>query len=71
MNDSHTAPFLVLAGRTVYVNGRYVPEAEAGLTIFDSESILGDLVFEITRSFNHKQLKISLNHEDKKFLWRC
>jgi len=42
-------------GRTVYVNGQFVPEAEAGISIFDSACMFGDLVFEMTRSFNRKQ----------------
>jgi branched-chain amino acid aminotransferase len=46
------------AGRMVYVNGHYVPEAEAGMSIFDSACMFGDLVFEMTRSFNHKQFKL-------------
>ncbi len=45
-------------GRTVYLNGRYVPEAEAGISIFDSACMFGDLVFEMTRSFNRKQFKL-------------
>ena len=44
--------------RTVYINGRYVPEAEAGISIFDSASMFGDLVFEMTRSFNRKQFML-------------
>ena len=44
--------------RTVYINGRYVPEAEAGFSIFDSACMFGDLVFEMTRSFNRKQFML-------------
>ena len=46
------------AGRMVYVNGKYVPEAEASVSIFDSALMFGDMVFEMTRSFNHKQFKL-------------
>ena len=45
-------------GRTVYINGRYVPEAEAGISIFDSACMFGDLVFEMTRSFNRRQFML-------------
>ncbi len=44
--------------RTVYINGKYVPESEAGISIFDSACMFGDLVFEMTRSFNRKQFKM-------------
>jgi D-alanine transaminase len=34
--------------RTVYVNGRYVPEAEAKVSIFDRAFLFGDGVYEVT-----------------------
>lgn len=34
--------------RTVYVNGRYVPEAEASLSIFDRAILFADAVYEVT-----------------------
>jgi branched-chain amino acid aminotransferase len=45
-------------GRTVYVNGKYVAESEAKISIFDSALMFGDMVFEMTRSFNKKQFKL-------------
>ena len=45
-------------GRTVYVNGRYVPEKEAAISIFDSALMFGDMMFEMTRSFNRKQFML-------------
>ena len=45
-------------GRLVYLNGEFVPEAEAKLSIFDSALMFGDMVFEMTRSFNKKQFKL-------------
>ena len=45
-------------GRVVYVNGQYVPEAQASISIFDSALMFGDMVFEMTRSFNNKQFKL-------------
>jgi branched-chain amino acid aminotransferase len=44
--------------RLVYINGRYVPENEAKISIFDSALMFGDMVFEMTRSFNKKQFKL-------------
>lgn len=45
-------------GRVVYVNGEFVPEAEARISIYDSALMFGDMVFEMTRSFNRVQFKI-------------
>ena len=44
--------------RLVYMNGSYVPETEAKISIFDSALMFGDMVFEMTRSFNKKQFKL-------------
>lgn len=45
-------------GRVVYFNGQMVPEAEAKISVFDSALMFGDMVFEMTRSFNKKQFKL-------------
>jgi branched-chain amino acid aminotransferase len=45
-------------GRVVYFNGKMVPEAEAKISIYDSALMFGDMVFEMTRSFNKKQFKL-------------
>lgn len=44
--------------RVVYANGKYVCEKEAKISIFDSALMFGDMVFEMTRSFNKKQFKL-------------
>lgn len=44
--------------RLVYMNGEYVREADAKLSIFDSALMFGDMVFEMTRSFNQKQFML-------------
>ena len=44
--------------RTVYFNGELVPETEARISIYDSALMFGDMVFEMTRSFNKKQFKL-------------
>lgn len=44
--------------RIVYFNGALVPETEAKISIYDSALMFGDMVFEMTRSFNKKQFKL-------------
>ena len=46
------------SGRVVWFNGRFVPEEQACLSIYDSALMFGDMVFEMTRSFNKKQFKL-------------
>ena len=46
------------SGRLVYMNGMFVPETEAKISIYDSALMFGDMVFEMTRSFNKKQFKL-------------
>lgn len=45
-------------GRVVWFNGQFVPESEAKISIYDSALMFGDMVFEMTRSFNKKQFKL-------------
>ncbi|SVE20534.1 uncharacterized protein METZ01_LOCUS473388, partial [marine metagenome] len=40
------------------MNGTFVPEEEARISIYDSALMFGDMVFEMTRSFNKKQFKL-------------
>lgn len=44
--------------RIVYINGEFVPESEAKISIYDSALMFGDMVFEMTRSFNKIQFKL-------------
>jgi branched-chain amino acid aminotransferase len=44
--------------RVVYFNGKFVPEHEAKISIYDSALMFGDMVFEMTRSFNKNQFKL-------------
>ena len=44
--------------RQVYLNGKFVPESNAKISIYDSALMFGDMVFEMTRSFNKKQFKL-------------
>ena len=45
-------------GRLVYFNGHLVPEVDARISIYDSALMFGDMVFEMTRSFNKQQFKL-------------
>ncbi len=40
------------------MNGRFVPESDARISIFDSALMFGDMVFEMTRSFRKKQFRL-------------
>jgi len=51
------------AERMVYLNGMFVPEKEARFSIYDSSLMFGDMVFEMTRSFNGKQFLLRLHLE--------
>ena len=44
--------------RLVYFNGQLVPETEAKISVYDSALMFGDMVFEMTRSFNKEQFKL-------------
>jgi branched-chain amino acid aminotransferase len=53
--------------RTVYFNGELIPETEAKISIYDSALMFGDMVFEMTRSFNKKQFKLR-QHIDRLYV---
>ena len=57
----------MVTGRKVYMNGSFVPEHEAKISIFDSALMFGDMVFEMTRSFNKKQFKLR-EHLERLFM---
>ena len=44
--------------RLVNFNGELIQENEAKVSIYDSALMFGDMVFEMTRSFNKKQFKL-------------
>ena len=44
--------------RQVYMNGKFVDETDAKVSIYDSALMFGDMVFEMTRSFNKQQFKL-------------
>ena len=45
--------------RLVYMNGEFVPERDANISIFDSALMFGDMIFDMTRSFNKVQFKLN------------
>jgi branched-chain amino acid aminotransferase len=52
--------------RVVYFNGRFVPEREARLSIYDSALNFGDMAFEVTRTF-HRQPFLLREHLGRLF----
>ena len=40
------------------MNGKFIKESDAKISIFDSALMFGDMVFEMTRSFNKKHFKL-------------
>ena len=47
------------SGRVVFFNNKLIPELDARVSIYDSALMFGDMVFEMTRSFNKEQFKLS------------
>ncbi len=50
--------------RKVYYNGEFVDESNACISVYDSALMFGDMVFEMTRSFNKVQFKL-MEHIDR------
>ena len=48
----------------VYLNGEIIPEKDAGISIRDRGFLLGDAVFDTTRTFSHKPFKLK-QHLDR------
>ena len=46
------------SGRVAYLNGDFVPETEAKITLFDSQNHVGDMVHENTRTYGHRLFKL-------------
>ena len=44
--------------RILYMNGAFIPEKEAKVSIFDRGFQLGDSVFDVARTFGHKPFKL-------------
>ena len=50
--------------RVVFFNNKFVNEKDANISIYDSALMFGDMVFEMTRSFNKIQFKLD-QHLDR------
>lgn len=44
--------------RVVYMNGKFVFEADARISIYDSALATGEVVVEVTRTFNHRLFRL-------------
>ena len=55
-----------MSNRKIYMNGKFVDEADAKISIFDSSLMFGDMAFEMTRSFNGEHFKLK-EHIDRLF----
>ena len=55
--------------RKVFLNGKFVDESEAKISIYDSALMFGDMVFEMTRSFNKNHFFNKLVPDS--FSWNC
>lgn len=49
--------------RYVYLNGDFILEEEAKISIFDSSIVVGDIVLEVARTFNHAFFKLDSHIE--------
>jgi branched-chain amino acid aminotransferase len=47
-----------MAERVVYVNGEFVPESRATVSVFDSGFTSGLAVYEVTRTFRHRPFRL-------------
>lgn len=52
--------------RYCYVNGQYVPEEEAKLSLFDSACLIGDSIQEVCRTFGRKIFRWN-DHRDRMY----
>src|SRR2546425_8631323 len=62
----HTRPGASTMDLTVYVNGKFVPQSEAKVSVFDHGLLYGDGVFEGIRAYNSRVFKLE-RHMDRLF----
>ena len=53
-----------MSDRVVYLNGKFVAEADARVSIYDSAMVMGDAAFEVTRTFRHQPFRLR-NHLER------
>lgn len=56
----------MVSQRKVYLNGEYVPETEARISIFDSALMFGDMVFDMTRTYRQQPFRLR-HHLERTF----
>ena len=44
--------------KMVYLNGSFVPESDAKVSVLDAGFNAGDGVYDVTRTFGHKPFKL-------------
>lgn len=44
--------------RIVYHNGQFVPEADARVPLYDSALVMGDMAYEVTRTFHQRPFRL-------------
>ena len=59
-----------MAERIVYLNGSFVPESEATVSVGDAGFTSGDGVYDVTRTFGHKPFKLR-EHTERLFRSLC
>lgn len=47
-----------MSRRVVYFNNRFVPEKDARVSIYDSALLMGDMAFEVTRTYRHRPFRL-------------
>ncbi|MGH7797902.1 MAG: aminotransferase class IV [Candidatus Binatia bacterium] len=59
-----------MAEKIVYLNGSFVPESEAKVSVLDSGFNAGDGVYDVTRTFAHKPFRLR-DHTARLFRSLC
>ena len=60
---SHTSQNLIMK-RTVYLNGEYLPEDEARISIFDRAVLFGDAIYEVAGVLDGKLIDFEARSEE-------
>lgn len=47
-----------MSARVVYFNGDFVPESAARISIYDSALVMGDMAYEVTRTFRQRPFRV-------------
>ncbi|HEX4128624.1 MAG TPA: aminotransferase class IV [Pirellulales bacterium] len=47
-----------MSDRVVWMNGQLVPEVDARVSIYDSALVMGEMAFEVTRTFHHRPFRL-------------